>query len=296
MSDVVREIQASTFQLPCGEHSAYAAYVEKLLHSGHFGLYVVLTVFGNWESGWSHALSYGRLAHIMGVPRSTVILWMNHLISAGWVEKKVRGGNRPNTYRVVHYRCDALEVPLDKDGRAKKCAIPMGEGSAVSKLRKTGISAFVGWIVAKIESCWVSGVVALTIRQAEALWHMGRQTICAIYKTWEKFGLAERVSPAGGATVLQLYPKPYEARRTRRHENPKFMRCDGEFYYSFNEWWRVSRDDGHIETLIEGTSKWRHANEKELELANVKILRDFRPIIDLATSSTYQRYRLEATP
>ena len=63
------------------------------------------------------------------------------------------------------------------------------------------------------------------------------------------------------------------------------------FYYSFNERWRVSRETGQIQTKQPASDRWRHANEKELELANKKILKDFKPIIDLACSPFVQKYR-----
>ena len=290
-SDVIREYQETTFQMPCGQHSLYDAFKQGLCRSGPFALYAVLTQRGNFESGWSHALSYSQLATYMGVPRSTVLSWMNALIDIGWVEKKVRGGNLPNTYRVIHHQCDPDEVPRDKDGLPKKCAIPMGEGSPASKLRQTGVRAYAAWLSAKIESDWITGIVKLTVTQAQHLWHMGRQTICNIFKTWERCALGERTSPRGTATVCQLYPKPYQKRRTRRHENPKGMRCDGEFYYAFNERWRVHRKTGDIQTRtqVPGASKWRYSNEGELERLNPKILTAFQPIIEMAGSPQYQQ-------
>ena len=71
------------------------------------------------------------------------------------------------------------------------------------------------------------------------------------------------------------------------------MKLIDGFYYSFNGRWRVSREDGQIQTKMEGSSKWRHANEYELERTHKKIFNDFKPIIELATSPAMQQFRTQ---
>jgi len=286
-----REIQASTMQVPCGEHSIIEALENNEVQAGKVGVYLAINARSNWASGNSHGISYSTLRDDTHIPRSTVQKYVKELVEEGWLEKKVRGGNLPNTYKVIHHKCAPLETPQDKDGLPKKCAMPRGEGSPyeLMKAGKLDLKAFVAWCVAKIHSDWVTGIVAFTIRQAQKALHIATQTVCDIRKTWQETGLAEQVE----GRTLQLIPKPYEKRRTRRRENPKMMRSDGDFYYSFNEWWRVSRHTGEIQTLIEGTTKWRHANEFECKEVNAKIYNDFKPIIELATSPHYQRWRAE---
>ncbi|MXV82337.1 hypothetical protein F4Z98_03105 [Candidatus Poribacteria bacterium] len=286
------QTQLSTMQVPCGDHSIFDALEQGKVSVGEVGVYLAINKRSNWESGQSHGISYSTLRDDTGIPRSTVLKYVKSLVDDGWLEKNVRGGNQPNTYKVIHHKCPPLETPQDKDGLPKKCAMPAGEGSPyeLMRARKIDLKSFVAWCVAKIHSDWTSGLVAFTIRQAQKALHIATQTICDIRRTWQETGLAEQVE----GRTLQLLPKPYEKRRTRRRENPKMMRCDGDFYFSFNERWRVNRHTGQIQTLIEGTSKWRHANEFECEDVNAKIYKDFKPIIEFATSPDYQRWKQKA--
>ena len=214
--------------------------------------------------------------------RSRVVALSNSLAEKGWCEKNRREGNRANTYKLTHHKCELHEIPLDKDGRPKKCAVPRGAGSPSEKLEK-GIITWKQWlyfIISKVESDWISGIVSMTVKQACGLMRASAQTICDLRKSLEKVGLMERLSKRYTAFTAQLYPKPYPKRRRRRRENIKGMRFDGTYYYSFNEWWRISGEDYTINTLIEGTKKWRHANERELEEMNPKIYHDFMKLRD----------------
>ena len=293
----VPEHQLSTCQVPCGTFSIFDALTAKEVTQAECWVYCVINENSNWRTGISHALSYAVLAKRCDMKRTAVIACINGLIEKGWLEKNVRNAterhsqNAANTYRVIHHKCEPHEVPLDKDGCPKKCAVPRGPGSPFQLVEAGTLSwkAALYWIRAKIESDWTTGVVEMTIAQAKNLIGMTAKTISAIRKALEQVGLAERTSRAFCKWTAILFPKPYEKRRKRRTENPKGMRCDGEFYYSFNEAWRVSRKDGHIERKFEGTSKWRHANAAELQSANLKIYADLKKIVDLVTSPSYRR-------
>lgn len=292
--------QSSTFQVPCGEHSIWDALAEETVTPFQASVYLVLTYFSNWESGKTHGISYSRIAEHMHVKRSRVVSAINALIEKGWVEKNVRNvlekhhQGTANTYELIHHKCIPELAPRDKDGLPKKCAMPYREGSAMEKMFTGEISwqACLYWHVAKIESNWTSGVVEFTIQKARELTRLGRDTVYAVRKMLSEKGLLQRLSKRFCRFVGQLIPAPYEKRRTRRRENPKAMRCDGEFYYSFNELWRVSRKDGSIQAKEEGPKGgWRYSNEYELERVNFKILFDFRPIIELVTSAGWQRFQ-----
>jgi len=294
----VSEEQTSTCQVPVGNYSIIDALETREVTPAEAMIYFKINELSNWETGKSHGISYRRLQKETGIPRSQVIACVKSLIKKGWLEKNVRnksgkGQNLPNTYRVIHHKCEPHEVPRDKDGLPKKCAMPSGLGSPSELLKNSQIGwrACLYWIVSKVESNWTTGVVEMTVARARALLRFSAKRIRAIRKSLNLVGLLERLSDTCQAFVGQLFPKPYKQRRKRRRENPKGMRYDGEFYYSFNERWRVSAKDGHIETKIEGTSRWRHANEFECQESNEKVYNDFRPIIDLARSPGYRRFR-----
>ena len=191
--------------------------------------------------------------------------------------KNLRGQGLANTYRATHHLCEHQDVPRDKDGLPKKCAMPMGEGTPFDLLKKgkIGWKDCLHWMVFKMESDWMSGMICLTIQQVKEWLRFSNKTLCDIRKSLQSVGLLERLSKPFKAFSAQLYPKPYEKRCTRRRENPKGMPTDGTFYYSYNGLWRLSREDGQIQTLIEGTSTWWDANEFECEQANSKIHADF---------------------
>ena len=275
---VTPDIQTSTMQVPIGPHSIFDALEQREVTQAEAAFYLYRNEHSHWATGKTHALSHSDAAKFLGMQRSRVVALSNSLAAKGWCEKNRREGNRASTYKIIHHKCEAHEVPLDKDGRPKKCAVPRGAGSPSEKLEK-GIITWKQWlyfIISKVESDWVSGIVSMTVKQACGLMRASAQTICDIRKALEKVGLIERLSKRYTAFTAQLYPKPYPKRRRRRRENIKGMRFDGEFYYSFNERWRISREDYRINTLDPGPGGgWRHANDRELEETNKKIYRDF---------------------
>ena len=294
----VPETQESTCQVPVGDHSIFDAMRNREVSMGAAAVYLILNESSYWETGWTHHLSYSEIEKRTGdsMPRSTIIAHIQALEAEGWIAEKNQHQNKGNTYRLVHHNCDPLDAPRDKDGLPKKCAMPRGTGSVYQKLKdgEIGWRSFLYWQLLKMLSDWTTGVVSLTHQAAREWLRFGAQTISNIKKELLKAGFLQRLSGAFQTFVCQLFPKPYPKRRRRRHENPKSMKLIDGFYHSFNGWWRVSREDGHIETKVEGTSRWRHANEMELELANPKIFHDFQPIIELATSSFMQRMRSES--
>lgn len=295
----VPDIQESTCQVPCGEHSTWDALEAGELTQAECWVYQVINKHSNWEGGRSHARSYAELATYAGMPRASVIACINSLVEKSWIEKSVRNKlekhyqNTANTYLLTHHKCERHEIPLDKDGCPLNCAVPTGQGS-VFQLVEDGVIHWkeaLYWLRSKIESDWVTGIVRMTIAQAKKLLRMKTKTICAIRRKLARVGLLERISKPFTAFICQLFPKPYKKRRKRRRENPKGMPCDGKFYYSFNGRWRVSREDGRIETKLEDTSKWRHANEFECKETNEKIYADFKRIIDIVTSPAVRKWR-----
>ena len=296
----IPERQDSTCQIAIGKHSITDALKNKEVTQGQCWMYLVQNYYSGWGTGQTHAKSYSEYEEFSGMKRSAVISCINSLIEKGWETKKVRnkaekhGQNTPNVYQLVHHKCEPHEVPLDDKGFPKACAVPRGQGS-VFQLVKDGVihwKAALYWIISKIDdnSDWVTGEVEMSIAEAKRLTRMTVKKICAIRKNLAQVGLLEQISKPFRKFVCILFPKPYEKRRTRRTPKvKKGMRRDDEFYYSLNEKWRVSHRDGHIETLLEGTSKWRPASEFECESANKKIYADFKRIIEFATSPDYRR-------
>lgn len=293
----VPDVQETTCQVPCGEYSIWDALEAGEVTQAECWVYQVRNRHGNWQTGISHAKSYAEIAKYAGMDRTAVIGYTNSLVEKGWLEKNVRNKsekhsqNTANTFLLVHHQCEPHEIPLDKDGCPLKCAVPKGQGSVYQQV-EDGVIHWKGalyWLRSKVKSDWTSGIVGMTIAEAKKLLRMTTRTICAIRKRLKQVGLMEQISKPFRAFVCQLFPKPYETRRKRRRENPKGLPCDKDFWYSFNRKWRVSREHGQIQRLVEGTSRWRSANEHECEQANPKIYKDFKVYIDLVLSPYYQK-------
>ena len=293
----VTEVQTSTCQVPCGDYSIFAAMDKtdetERITAAEAVVYLKINEKSNWDTGQSHGISYSKLAKETGMKRSQVIACVKSLIRLGWLEKKVRDQNMANTYKVIHHQCEPEQVPLDKDGFPLKCATPRGDGSPFALLKDGLINwrEFLYWVVMKVYSDWTTGILASTIKQVREWVSFSSTAISKMRKSLARVGLLEKLSKPYEIFVCQLFPKPYKKRRKRRTpKNPKGMRRDKEFYYSFNGLWRVSHKTGDIQAKIEGPGEnWRFAGERELFDTNKHIYKDFMNIRNLVTSPAYQR-------
>ena len=271
-----REIQETTMQLAIGKYSIFDREMPppQLATQQELRVYLEINRLGNYQSGWSHATSYTRLAKLTGIAVRQVKALVKSLIAKGWLEKK-RRGRLPNTYRIVHHQCAPEDAPRDRDGMPLKCAVPVGNGSPLDEApAPIHWKVCVAWYKAKIESDFITGVLAdFSIEKMRQIIAVTAKTAAWIREQWEKLGLAKRLTGKYQTAIYQLYPKPYKERRTRKVEKVKGMRSDTNFYYSYNESWRINRASAEIYTREHG--KWRHASKYELESANLKIYKDF---------------------
>ena len=271
-----QEIQETTMQLAIGRYSIFDREMpaDQLATPQEQRVYLEINRLGNYQSGWSHAISYTRLAKLTGISDRQIKALVKSLIDKRWLEKK-RRGNLPNTYRIVHHQCAPKDAPRDRDGMPLKCAVPVGNGSPLDETSPPiHWKVCVAWYKAKIESDFITGVIAgFTIEKMRQIIAVTANTAGWIREQWEKLGLAKRLTGKYQTAIYQLYPKPYKERRKRKFENHKGMRCDEKFYYSYSELWRINRTTAEIYTKEQG--RWRHASKYELEKANLKIYKDF---------------------
>ena len=298
----VPEIQTSTCQVPVGQFSIWESLENKEVTQAECFVYQCINLHSNWDSGKSHPQSYSDIAKRTGMSRSRIIAIIASLQEKGWLYKtKIAHKDNPNrhkknVYMVLTHKCKKDHIPLDKDGRPKKCAVPRAEGSPFQLVEDGTISwkAALYWLRAKVESDWTTGIIQSSIAHSKQLIGMTTKTICAIRKRLESVGLLNKLSKAGEVFAAQLLPKPYPKRRQRRAEEAEVagdMPFDDKFYYSFNKRWKICRQTAEIFTKVEGTDKWRHANEGELERVNPKIYRDFVPLVELFVWSKSYRER-----
>lgn len=280
----IPEIQETTHQVPCGEHSIFDP--NHNVPAFNRALYLVLNEHSNWDTSITHALSLRRLAELLNVKsHSQVSRGLNWLIDNEWimVEGK-RKSDGANFYRVIHHKCDPSEMPIDRDGRPQKCAVPMGKGSPNQLLADGKITwrVFVDWIVRKIHSCWTTGVATMAVREACKLMKFTAKTIAKNAKEMMEIGLLERLSDKFRLSVYQLFPKPYPDRRKRKPSESKFgkpMKFIKGWYYSYNELWRFNHETFQIK-MRELGGRWRDSNLEELRDKNKSIHRDFLDSMD----------------
>ena len=284
----VPEIQKSTMQVPCGIYSIFDLSCHSLSEFARI-TYLVINEHSNWDTGISHALSYGRLAKLLGVKHKLqVIRAVKELIAAGFLKKKGRKNSTgENIYQVVHHNCPPGEVPLDKHGRPQKCAIPNGAGSPLTLLAEGLITwrEAMFWIIRKIFSDWTSGTSNMTVREMNKHIRLSIKSICSIPKRLIEKGLLERLSANFRRTIFKLFPMPYPERRERaEYKGKRPLALIGNFYYSHNKRWRFHKETLRLMVKEEGTRKWRDASSTELYRANPAIHRDFTEYMDMCSS------------
>ena len=165
----VPEFQVSTMQVPFGRYSIFDLSCHDL--SGFdMSVYMVVNWRSNWDTGVSHALSYREIANHLGVRhRSQVGRSLKRLIACGFLKKlSKRQSDGATVYQVIHHKCDPADVPLDKDGRPLKCAVPIGSGSPMDLMKSGKLSwrLMLQWITQKVQaSDWVSGIASMVRRE-----------------------------------------------------------------------------------------------------------------------------------
>ncbi|MDE0314726.1 MAG: hypothetical protein OXM61_07490 [Candidatus Poribacteria bacterium] len=275
----IPDIQETTHQVPCGEHSIFDPAHK--VPAFEKAVYLKVNEHSHWESGVSHALSLRHLSELLNVKsHSQVHRALKWLIENGWL--KVEGKRKTDGayfYRVIHHKCEPQDTPVDRDGRPQKCAVPRGAGSPSQLLVDGKITwrMFVDWTVRKIHSCWTSGIVSMTVREASKLMKLSVQTISENAKKMGKLGMVKRLSEKFRLSVYQMFPKPYPERRERSLEecaSKKAMKLINGWYYSFNGLWRFQRETFWLQ-MCEHGGRWRDSNMEELFSINKSIHRDF---------------------
>lgn len=275
-NNLVPEIQETTMQVPCGAYSIFDRETAADVTEFERAVYIVINEHSNWEYGESHGLSYQRLANLLNVKhRSQVVRAVKSLIAKGWlVVDRQRKRDGANIYRLTHHKCPPDKVPVDSDGRPKKCAVPFKDGSPTRLLADSTLDwrAMVQWIMSKINSDWITGVVEMTCREADRLLRFGMRTIIDNTKKLIEVGLLERLTAKNEASVFQLFPKPYPERKERKERKckEKPLAFVKGWYYSYNKRWRLNRETEQVQ--CEGVDGgWQNSNMQELLNINPKI-------------------------
>ena len=295
------EFEADTMQVPRGQFSVLSELAEGRLTSAEAMVYLCLNHGSTWNSGSTWAMSGRYLSKLLGSGMSHRYLrsTVSNLSDKDWIETIDEDNPSGNRYRIRHHLCDPDDVPIDKDGKPLKFAVPRGSGAPLERCFDGDISwkAALVWIVLKRRSNWKAHEDTAGQTEAatlQALSKRCRMKLAGFQKVIDeltKAGMLERLSPKSQKAIFQLYPKPFpkptaptpEIRREWTHG--KEMKVDGEHIYSYNHQYRCHVETEEFQKRKRGGIWKRISDYEKYQVMPKAILQDFERVIDLIKSS-----------
>ena len=180
-----------------------------------------------------------------GMSRSYVVKNTASLNNKGWIETIDEDNPLGYRYRLRHHLCDPEEVPVDRDGKPLKFAVPRGTGGPLERCFDGDISwkATLAWISLKLKSNWKAHADTAGQTEAATLLELSKRIRISLRELSEPYhrvnsqaGMLERLTPKSQAAIFQLYPKPFpkpvQPRAEIREESVdgKIIKSDGEIY------------------------------------------------------------------
>ena len=291
------EFEADTMQVPRGQYSVLSELAKGNITSAEAIVYLCMNHGSTWNSGKTWNLSGNYLSDLLGtgMSRSYVVKLSASLNTKGWIETIGKDNTSGNQYRLRHHLCDDDDVPVDKDGKPLKFAVPRGPGGPLERCFDGDISwkAALAWIVLKLRSNWKAN--SDTAGQTEAATMLELSKRCRVKNAgFQKLiteltqaGMLVRLTPKSQSAIFQLYPKPFprpvESPAPKRQEwaGGRELITDGEYWYSHNDQYRCHRETQDVEKRRRsGTWKRISDYEKYQEMPRA-IFRDFERAIEV---------------
>jgi hypothetical protein len=260
------EFQADTMQVPCGQHSILWALGQKEVTAAEVIGYLSLNHASSWNSGVTWCVPERALSRSLGAGMSVRYTRsvLESLKEKGWISSISSGKVR--RYRLVHHLCEKEDVPVDRDGKPLKFAVPRGDGGPFERLHARDISwkACLGWIVHKLYSDWKTGeTYPCTTLDFAKRCRLSSKTMIPLTKQLVEADMLHRLSQPQKKSVFQLYPKPYPGLVTRE-DKPRSpiaddgVTSDGKFWYSSKGKYRCYRETLKIEFRVNRSGeKWK---------------------------------------
>lgn len=279
------EVQTDTMQVPFGIYSMLNALMNGDEKAFNAAIYLCYNAFSHWDFGISHSLSIRNIGKLFRVSHQYVQQTISRL-SETWMYR-LSGKNRTGKFELKHHLCDKESVPLDRDGRPAKCAMPHGDGGLFDRLKAGDIcwKSLIIWILMKVHSDWTTGITdPISIKQLRMWTGFGWTTICNCIKELEWAGMLGKLERRPQeAQVYQLFPKPYDDRRERTpeaHRTWRDMRVLGNWRYSFNSEWRINVKTADVQYRTDRRKTFRPAtHEEEFVKMPKRIRRDFDLVV-----------------
>ena len=290
------EFEADTMLVPRGQSSVLYELRDGKLTAAEALIYICMNHGSTWNSGATWSMSVRYLSELLspGMSRSYVQKTAASLNDKGWIETIDEDNPLGYRYQIRHHLCDPEYVPINKDGKPLKFAVPRGAGGPLERCFDGDISwkAALAWISLKLRSNWKAH--ADTAGQTEKAKLIDLSRRCRIsLRNYQNLiteltqaGMLERLTPKSQAAIFQLYPKPFpkpvESKPEIREEwvRGKTLKTDGEYWYSHNLQYRCHRETLEIERKQRG-GMWKRISDyhKYQEMPRA-ILRDFDRTID----------------
>ena len=288
-------------QVPRGQFSVLWALENGKLTAAEAMIYLCLNHGSTWNSGATWCMSGPYLSEILGkgMSRSYVLKILSSLTNKGWIEITEKNNPSGYRYRVRHHLCAPEDIPVNKDGKPLKFAVPRGPGGPLERCFDGDISwkATLVWIVLKRRSNWKAHEDTAGQTDRSTLLHLSQRcritlpNLQKILTELEQAGMLQRLTPKSQQAIFQLYPKPFpksvESEPPRKATPPKPVESeptpteatppkpkqnestkpvwDGEgyfnekYYYNRNFRYRCDRQTGVIEQKTEG--EWKGVSD-----------------------------------
>ena len=267
------EYQESTLQLPFGEFSILSDL--KANRVGPLEAMVTLTLCyrSNWSTGSTWRTSIRQLSDLLDISDRYLRDALGK--TTDWIQRKTAPkGNVAGTFQLTHHKCHPLLVPMDEKNRPLSFAVPRGAGGVFERLFAGDIDwkAALVWLILKLHSDWRTGITDKINMKTLAKWTgFGKKTVCDAIKTLQRAGMLQRLTEKWECSQFQLYPKPYKNRAARRRDDrqaqkakQREMRFDGEWWYSFNELYRLNVLTAEIQTrVVKNRGRWQPIKDRE---------------------------------
>ena len=295
------EIQEDTMQVPFDSFSMMDAMMDGTEKTFDAAIYQYYNAHSHWDFGESHSKSIREVGQTFSVSPQYVQQAVSRL-TGKWMER-MSGKHKISKFKLVHHLCEKEEVPLDRDGRPRKCAMPRGNGGLFERMQAgdIGWKSVMIWMVLKTESDFRTGVTKpIGIKEICKRTRFGTTTVCDCIKELEEAGMLKKLERRPQeAQAYQLHPKPYTEPRPRTPEAERSwraMRVQGNWRYSFNEQWRINVETLDIEYRPDRKTPFKKASDyQKVELMPARLREDFDHIIFFHTDPKMREYREKAS-
>ena len=140
-------------------------------------------------------------------------------LDKGWIETIAKDNPSGNQYRLRHHLCDPEDVPVDRDSKPLKFAVPRGAGGPLERCFDGEISwkAALVWISLKLRSNWKATPTPqgqtekATLLELSKRYRIKLETFHKIITDLTHAGMLERLSPEIPSSDLSVVPQALPA-------------------------------------------------------------------------------------